>query len=97
MKYLQTLEELNITLEKTGNVLLMFSATWCGPCKKITPEIEKLESETLSVYKVDMDDFEDVTPFEITALPTFLFYKDGFMVEKYTGSSIDAIRDRLKK
>jgi thioredoxin 1 len=97
MKYLQTIEELETALEKSENIIVMFSATWCGPCKKITPDVEKLESEHLSVYKVDMDYFEDVSPFQITALPTFLFYKNGVILEKYAGSNIDAIRDRLNK
>lgn len=96
MKYIQTLEELEKLLENNPKIIIMFSAKWCGPCKKLTPDIEKLENENLSIYKVDVDDFDDLTQYQITGLPTFLFYDNRIMVERYLGSNIEAIRERLK-
>jgi thioredoxin 1 len=96
MKYIQTLEELDKLLENNGKIIIMFSAKWCGPCKKLTPDIENLENENLSIYKVDVDDFDDLTQYQINGLPTFLFYDNGIMVDRYLGSKIEDIHKRLK-
>ena len=57
-----------------------FFATWCGPCKAVAPIVEKLSDSVTSVkfYKVDVDELASVAADNgISAMPTFLFYKDG--------------------
>lgn len=60
-------------------VVVDFSATWCGPCKKIAPIIEKLAVEyqgRVNIGKCDVDDNEELTSkFGIRNVPTVIFIK----------------------
>ncbi|KAJ5279326.1 thioredoxin [Penicillium angulare] len=65
-------------------ILVDFFADWCGPCKAIAPVIEKLslQHENIKFYQVDVDKLNDVAADNgISAMPTFLFFKDGKKLE----------------
>lgn len=68
-----------------------FSATWCGPCKKIAPIIEELATEydgKVIVGKCDVDENEELTSkFGIRNVPTVLFIKNGEVVDKHVGAA----------
>lgn len=72
-------------------VVLDFSATWCGPCKKIAPIIEELAGEyegKVNIGKCDVDDNEELTAkFGIRNVPTVLFIKNGEVVDKHVGAA----------
>ncbi|MFX0180923.1 MAG: thioredoxin family protein, partial [Candidatus Hodarchaeota archaeon] len=55
---------------------------WCGPCKFLSPILEKLREEGLiKLVKVDLDQNRPLGErFGVTAIPTLLFFKDGEMV-----------------
>jgi thioredoxin 1 len=57
-------------------VIVMFSASWCGPCKAITPVLTEIsESRTdLNIYKVDVDKSRELAViFGVRAVPTILY------------------------
>lgn len=72
-------------------IVLDFSATWCGPCKKIAPIIEELASEyegKVNIGKCDVDDNDELTTkFGIRNVPTVLFIKNGEVVDKHVGAA----------
>jgi len=74
-------------------VLVDFYATWCGPCKMVSPIIEQIEKEMdgkVKVCKIDVDEARDLAiKYEIMSIPTFLVFKNGNVVEKAVG-----MRDR---
>ena len=75
----------NIKGDKT---LVDFFATWCGPCKMLSVELEMLakENNSLKIVKVDVDKCPNIArKFGIMSVPTLLLYKDGNMVDKKTG------------
>ena len=79
-------------LEATGlPIVLDFSATWCGPCKKIAPFIAELADEyegRVLVGKCDVDENDDLTSrFGIRNVPTVLFIKGGQVVDKHVGAA----------
>lgn len=79
-------------LEAAGlPIVLDFSATWCGPCKKIAPFIAELADEyegRVLVGKCDVDDNDELTSrFGIRNVPTVLFIKDGQVVDKHVGAA----------
>ena len=59
--------------------LLDFYATWCGPCKMLSPIIDELsEDRSLEVVKIDIDKNEDlVKEFGIMSVPTIVLLKDN--------------------
>ena len=76
----------------TGLPLVIdFSATWCGPCKKIAPIIEKLAADyegKVNICKCDVDENDELTSrYGIRNVPTVLFIKNGEVVDKHVGAA----------
>lgn len=70
-------------------VLVDFTASWCGPCKKIGPYFEELATKYPDVIfvKIDVDDLDDVAAeCGISAMPTFQLYSNGVKVQEMTGA-----------
>jgi len=66
-----------------------FHATWCGPCKAIAPTFAKLDEETADVdfYRVDVDAAPEIAQeVGVTAMPTFVLFKDGGKVDTLRGA-----------
>ena len=73
---------------KEGTVLIDFFATWCGPCKMLSPVIEQVEREhpELKVVKVDVDEAPMIAAkYGIQAIPTLFLLKDGKLIDKRMG------------
>lgn len=80
-------EEFN-ELIKNENVLVDFFATWCGPCKMIGPNIEKIadEFDDLTVIKVDVDQHPEIAMvYGIQTIPTLIVFKQGELVKQQVG------------
>lgn len=81
-------------------VVIDFYADWCGPCRRLTPELQRLSeiySDILFV-KVNVDDSDDLArEFSITAMPTVLFMDSGSIVHKVIGFNVSEITNTLKK
>ena len=79
-------EEINNT-EKL--VLVDFWATWCGPCKMLAPvvsEIAEEYKEKLEVYKVNIDENQELAlKYDIMSIPTLMFFKNGEVVNTSVG------------
>jgi thioredoxin 1 len=78
--------------DETRFVVVDFSAAWCGPCKVILPYIQELAKGDLSAHiafcKVDVDDTPDVAEYcGVSAMPTFMAYKNGVKVGQTTGAN----------
>lgn len=69
-------------------VLVDFFATWCGPCKMLSPILEEMANERSSVkiVKVDIDESMDLARrYGIMSVPTLLLFKDGKLISQTTG------------
>jgi thioredoxin 1 len=80
----------------SGPVLVDFHATWCGPCKLLTPIVEKLAVEyegQLKVGKVDIDVAPKLAQkYGITSVPTVMVFEGGEKKASHVGV---AKRDKL--
>ena len=73
---------------KEGLVLIDFFATWCGPCKMLSPVIEQVEREhpELKVVKVDVDEAPAIAAkYGIQAIPTLFLLKEGKVINSSMG------------
>jgi len=75
---------------KDGIVLVDIWATWCGPCKMISPIVDEISSDyvdRIKVGKCDADANRDkVMDLGVRNIPTIFFYKDGQIVDQTHGS-----------
>ncbi|MCR9066797.1 MAG: thioredoxin [Cytophagales bacterium] len=79
-------------------VVVDFFATWCGPCKRIAPDLETLSEleQTVIFMKVDVDELEDLAAkYDVSAMPTFLFFKNGEKVADIVGANFQGIKDKV--
>lgn len=75
-------------LKSDKPVLLDLWASWCGPCKMLSPIVDQVASENddIKVGKVNVDDQEELAAkFGVTAIPTLLVFKDGKLVNQSVG------------
>lgn len=70
-------------------VLVDFYATWCGPCKVMSPILEQVGAnlrDRLQVVKIDTDHYPTIaSEYQIQALPTLVLFKNGQPVERIEG------------
>ena len=73
-------------------LLLDFSATWCGPCRQMRPEIARLKEQGLPVKEIDIDHSPALAArYRITGVPAFLFVDaDGRVLERTEGAQSGA-------
>lgn len=71
-------------------VIVDFWATWCGPCRMLSPLLDEVEEEMadkITVVKVNVDDADEVAMrYRIMSIPTLLFFKNGQLVDKSVGA-----------
>ena len=87
LKHIQNKNEFD-SLVKEGLVLVDFFATWCGPCKMLSPVLEEVANENpnLTVLKIDVDEVGELAAnFGIQAIPTLILFKNGEEVAKRMG------------
>ncbi len=82
-------------------VVIDVFATWCGPCKQMSPVVDALATELAGQFKIvklNIDEERDLAvQFNISSIPTFVFVKDGKMVSKESGSmSKDALKAKIE-
>ena len=74
---------------KNGIVVVDFFANWCGPCRMMAPILENIQKEIgdkISIYKVDVDESEELSrKFGVMSIPTLVIFKNGEEQNKLIG------------
>lgn len=100
VQQITSIQELKQQISKPQLVVVDFFATWCGPCKRISPYIESLSQQYRDVtfIKVDCDEAEAIaTQYQIEAMPTFVFIKNGMEVERFSGANQSKLLDTITR
>ena len=77
-------------IENTKTPLLVdFFASWCGPCRAMSPILEDIQKEygdSLKIIKVNIDDYPKLAEkYEVQSVPTFLFFSNGELISRESG------------
>lgn len=96
LKYLEN-ESFNEIINQ-DKVLVDFYAEWCGPCKMLTPVLERL-GDSFEIVKVDVDKHFDLAKeYGIMSVPTLIIFKNGKVVKQMIGfNGYDELKDELER
>ena len=76
--------------ESKENVLIDFWASWCGPCRMVSPIVDEIAEESpagVKVCKVNVDEQPELAQqFQVMSIPTLLVMKDGKPVASSVGA-----------
>lgn len=90
----------NEVLKSEKTVLLDFWASWCGPCRMVSPIVDEIAEEypEYKVGKVNVDEQPELaSAFEVMSIPSLFVLKDGKVVNSSVGAKPKAqILDMLK-
>ena len=86
---------------KEGRVVVDFFATWCGPCKMLSPVMDNIANDLQNIkfFKVDVDKNEDIArEYGIMSIPTIIIFNDGEVVNTLVGlRSKDELLEVIKE
>jgi thioredoxin 2 len=83
-------ESFHDELQASVPVLVDFWAPWCGPCRMVSPVVEKIAADNagrLKVVKLNTDEAPDISArYQIQGIPLLLVLQDGREVDRLTGA-----------
>ncbi|KAI5196907.1 DUF1000-domain-containing protein [Aureobasidium subglaciale] len=100
--HIESAQQFSSLLSSSRIVVTDFYADWCGPCKAIAPFYEQLASSLtrpgqITFTKVNTDNQKDITQtYNITAMPTFMVFKNGRETQRIRGADAKALDTAVK-
>lgn len=102
MEYVSGFEKFKKCIDCEKYILLFFTASWCGPCKKIYPQLEdlykKMNKDIINIYKISIDDDENekiCEIFKVESVPSFYLLKNKECINTLKGADINGIKKML--
>ena len=87
--YIENGQIINEVTKSEKLVIVDFFATWCVPCQmmsEVLRDTEKEYEDVIEVFKVDIDENQETAiRYDVTSMPTRVFFKDGEEVERKIG------------
>lgn len=86
-------------LQSEGKKLLVqYTASWCGPCRALSPRLEALSKNypDVTFVKVDVDqDSESAMELSVRSVPTIFIYNGSQLVNRSTGANVDSVYTKI--
>ena len=86
-------------LQSEGKKLLIqYTASWCGPCRALTPRLSNLSNKysDITFVKVDVDENQDaVMELGVSSVPTIMIYDGSTLVNRSTGANVDSVYTKI--
>jgi thioredoxin 1 len=79
-------------------ILVQYTASWCGPCRALTPRLSNLSNKYTDVtfVKVDVDEnMEAAQELMISTVPTVMIYNGEILINRSTGANHDAVYTKI--
>lgn len=92
-------DELDQIIKLNSKVIVDFWAIWCSPCKLFAPKFESLAKEypEYVFVKANVGELDElVTSYNISSVPTTIYFKDGIEVKREKISTKEAVVDSIK-
>lgn len=80
--------------------IVYFIAYWAGPCRYISPCFDQLSEVNINIrfYIVDVDERDEIAEqFEVRAIPSFLMYREGEVVDRFVGGDPIALQRLVQR
>jgi len=93
-------EDIEQLLDENTRVIVLFGATWCGPCKTFKPKFQtvSLENPDIVFAYCDVEETRDLsTDLNVQSVPTVISFFDGIEDETVVGANIDKVKDLVNK
>ncbi len=89
--------QLPAAIRGPGVAVIMFTASWCGPCKSIKAKIAQDEVRLRGAfYSLDVDESSQLAEsYEIDCLPTFIIYRNGVRSDRVVGADFEQLVSAL--
>jgi thioredoxin len=95
IRYTNTDREFQSVVGSKPAVIANFTASWCGPCQAIAPMVEEMAKNNPNVtfIKIDIDENSETSSrFNVSAVPTFILFKNGKMTAEVKGANAQAVQ-----
>jgi thioredoxin 1 len=97
-----TEEQFKAKLDLKEPMVVDFFATWCGPCKALSPVLEKLAEKfdgKIRIYKIDVGSSGGLAQeYRVMSVPTIIFFRDGVEFERINGAvPLETLENTIKK
>ena len=83
MKIINSKEEFEELIQK--KILIDFYADWCGPCKMMSLELDKMDNE-IEIAKLNVDNFGDIArEYKVMSIPCLILFENGQEIKRNIG------------